>query len=168
MNHLKMRGFMRFQRAFEAAWPRLLGCVLDGVSAALRSRQDFKDDNDEAAKELLGDYKPRFVDQIVWSEAACRAWGFAPGILSEAYRNNQGYAVQYFARHDPVCVGIYRMMANRDHWRGPPERLYWDIRPYVNGLENQLGLESTFPKNAAVMGKELNRARGHWSRFTGS
>jgi hypothetical protein len=156
-----------FQRAFAAAWPRLLGCVLDGVAAALRSRQDFKDNNDEAAKGLLDDYKPRFVDQIVWSEAACRAWGFAPGTLSEAYQNNQGYAVQYFARHDPVCVGIYRMMANRDHWHGTPERLYWDIRPYVNGLENQLGLERTFPKNAAVMGKELNRAKGALAKVHG-
>jgi hypothetical protein len=147
-----------FKRAFEAAWPKLLGCVLDGVVGALRTRQDFQDDNDAVRKELLGDYNPRFVDHVVWGEAACRKLGFRPGVFSEAYRENQGFAVQWFAEHDPICIGISEMMSSREEWEGKPEELYHIISPLA--LRHEERFEGKFPATSAVMGKELPRSIG--------
>jgi hypothetical protein len=140
-----------FWRDFKTAWPKLLGCVLDGVVGALRSRRKFGDDNDEARRGLLGDYRPRFVDHVVWAEAACRTLGFADGAFSEAYRKNQGRAVQYLAKHNPVCVGIAKMIAKRRVFLDEPALLYRAIRPYMQGLDEKP------PGSASQMMIELQR-----------
>jgi hypothetical protein len=147
-----------FNRAFEAAWPRLLGSVLDGVSGALRSRRGFQDDNDAARRGLLGDYNPRFVDHVVWGEAACQSWGFPAGLLSHAYRNNQGDADRYFAEHDPICIEIKAFMADKESWRGEPETLYRLIKPIAMRYESLFG--RPFPVRSAEMGKQLPRSIG--------
>jgi hypothetical protein len=128
------------------------------VVGALRSRHSFDDDNDEARRKLLGDYNPRFVDQIVWSEAACQSWGFPPGALRDAYRNNQGDADRYFAEHDPICIGIKAFMADKESWRGEPEKLYRLIQPIAMRYKSQFGRE--FPVRSAEMGKQLPRSIG--------
>jgi hypothetical protein len=147
-----------FNPAFEAAWPKFLGCRLDGMVGALRTRRDFQDDNDAVRRELLGDYNPRFVDHVVWGEAACRKLGFRPGAFSEAYKENQGFAVQWFAEHDPICIGISEMMSTLQEWRGKPEELYHIIRPLA--LRHEERFEGKFPATSAVMGKELPRSIG--------
>ena len=147
-----------FNRAFERAWPKLLGCVLDGVVGALRSRHSFDDDSDAARTKLLGDYNPRFVDHVVWAEAACQSWGFPPGALRDAYRNNQGDADRYFAEHDPLCIGIKAFMAEKESWRGAPEKLYRLIQPIAMRYESQFG--RPFPVRSAEMGKQLPRSIG--------
>jgi hypothetical protein len=140
-----------FWRDFKKAWPKLLGCVLDGVVGALRSRRKFGDDNDEARKDLLGDYRTRFSDHVVWAEAACRALGFARGAFSEAYRNNQGRAVLYLAEHNPICVGIAKMIARRRVFLDEPALLYRAIKPYMQGLDEKP------PGSASQMMIELPR-----------
>jgi hypothetical protein len=140
-----------FWRDFKTAWPKILGCVLDGVVGALRSRRKFGNDNDAARKELLGDYRPRFVDHVVWGEAACRTLGFGPGAFSEAYRKNQGYAVRYLVEHNPICVGIAKMIAKRKSFVGEPAPLYQSIKPYMQGLDEKP------PGSASQMMIELPR-----------
>jgi hypothetical protein len=140
-----------FWRDFKAMWPKLLGCVLDGVVGALRSRRKFHDDNDEARRDLLGDYRPRFVDHVVWAEAACRAMGLPPGAFSEAYRKNQGYAVRYLVEHNPLCVGIAKMIARRRSFFDEPAPLYRAIMPYMQGLDEKP------PGSASQMMIELPR-----------
>jgi hypothetical protein len=93
-----------------------------------------------------------------WGEAACRKLGFRPGAFSEAYMENQGYAVQWFAEHDPICIGISEMMSRREEWRGKPEKLYRIIRALA--LQHQERFEGKFPATSAVMGKELPRSIG--------
>jgi hypothetical protein len=140
-----------FWRDFKAALPKLLGCVLDGVVGALRSRRKFGDDNDAARRALLGDYRPRFVDHVVWAEAACRTLGFGPGAFSEAYRKNQGRAVLYLVEHNPLCVGIAKMIARRRSFLDEPAPLYRAIKPYMQGLDEKP------PANASQMMIELPR-----------
>jgi hypothetical protein len=140
-----------FWRDFKTAWPKLLGCVLDGVKGALRSRRKFGDDNDAARRDLLGDYRPRFVDHVVWGEAACRELGFADGAFSEAYRKNQGRAVLYLVEHNPICVGIANMIARRRIFLDEPAPLYRAIKPYMQGLDEKP------PGSASQMMKELDR-----------
>jgi hypothetical protein len=140
-----------FWRDFKAMWPKLLGCLLDGVVGALRSRRDFKNDNDAARKELLGEYRTRFSDHVVWAEAACRTLGFGPSAFSEAYRKNQGRAVQYLAEHNPICVGIAKMIARRRSFFDEPAPLYRAILPYMRGLDEDP------PASASQMMQELPR-----------
>jgi integrase len=57
--------------------------------------------------------RPRFVDHVVWAEAACRTWGFSPGAFSEAYRKNQGCERDRILSDDELrlvwaaCSGVY-------------------------------------------------------------
>jgi hypothetical protein len=120
-----------FWRQFEEARPRLLGALLDGVVGALRVRRDFQGNNDAAGAQLLGGWKPRFVDFAVFAEAACRAMGFPEGAFAEAYKNNQNYALRYYAEQNPVCVGIHGLIAAKGPFRGYPEQLYDAIKPYA-------------------------------------
>ena len=125
--------------SFESAKPRLLGALLDGIVGALRVRRDFGGDNDAAARELLGGRQFRFVDYAVFAEAACQAMGFAPGKFAEAYHNNRDNALRYLAEHDAICVGIVKLMQDRDEWRGYPEQLYLTIKPHFRGLKHHDG-----------------------------
>jgi hypothetical protein len=127
-----------FWRRFEAAWPRLLGVILDGVVGALRARRQFNEDNDAAARVLLGGWKTRFVDYALFGEAACRAMGFPEGAFTQAYKDNQDRAFRYLAENNPVCVGIRALMVGRAQWHGYPEQLYQAILPLAPGLKDQV------------------------------
>jgi len=83
----KVRSEKVFWRNFELASPRLFGALLDGLVGAMKVLAEFGGDSDRAAGALFPGYRPSFVDAIVWAEAACRAMGFKPGELTEAYKN---------------------------------------------------------------------------------
>jgi hypothetical protein len=127
-----------FWRRFEIAWPKLLGIILDGVVGALRVRKAFNEDNDAAAKVLLDGWKTRFVDYAVFGEAACRAMGFADGVFTQAYKDNQDRAFRYLAENNPICIGMRALMVGRPRWQGYPEQLYEAIRPLAPGLKDQV------------------------------
>jgi hypothetical protein len=111
-------------RRFGEAAPRIFGAVLDGLVGAISMRRQFDNNNDEAAAALLGDWRPRFLDGIVWAEAACRAMGFDPGEFVRAFKNNQLFPLRKIAETDPVCIGIQKLMEKQEYWRGYPRALY--------------------------------------------
>ena len=121
-----------FWQRFNAASDRIFGALLDGLVGAMKSRRDFGNDNDLAAEALLDGWRPRFVDAVVWSVAACRRLGFAPGKYVQAHKDNKDVAFRFLAEAAPICIGIRKLMANRDEWRGYPLQLYTAIRPYVD------------------------------------
>jgi hypothetical protein len=108
------------------------------VVGALRVRQQYRGDNDAAGKALLGGWRPRFVDFAVFAEAACKAMGFEPGAFTEAYKNNQGYALRYFAEHNAVCVGIVGLIAAQGKFRGYPEQLHSAMKPHTYRCNERL------------------------------
>jgi len=128
----KVRSDDMFWRKFNAAKGRIFGALLDGLVGAMKSRRDFGNDNDLAAEALLDGWRPRFVDAVVWAEAACRRMGFAPGGYVQAHKENKDVAFRILAEAAPICIGIRKLMANRDEWRGYPLQLYTAIRPYVD------------------------------------
>jgi hypothetical protein len=137
----------KFWRGFEAKLPYLLGALLDGVVAALRVREQFSGDNDAAAKTLLGDFRPRFVDFAVWAEAGCRAMGLPDGAFSRAYRDNLGAALRYLADRDPAVVGIRKLMITqrlRKEWRGHADELYRLILPLTIGMDKKLSANASW------------------------
>jgi putative DNA primase/helicase len=141
-----------FWRSYEEARPRLLGALLDGVVGALRVRRQFDGDNDAAAAELLGGWKPRFVDFAVFAEAGCRAMGFPDGAFAEAYKKNQGYALRYFAERNPICVGIHGLIAAQGGFRGYPQELYEAMKPYTTKCDERL------PGSSSWLVRDLPRA----------
>jgi hypothetical protein len=135
------------RRRYLRALPRMLGALLDGVVGALRVRREFDEDNDAAAAALLDGFRPRFVDFAVFAEAACRAMGFEEGEFAKAYRDNLGYALRYYAEHNPVCVGIRKLISAEGSWQGYPEQLWKAIRPYTSNLDQGL-------RNASWLARE--------------
>jgi hypothetical protein len=120
--------------------------------------------NDAAAAALLDGYRPRFVDHVVFAESACRAMGLPPGAFTNAYRDNQEFLLRYFARHNPICVGITKLMRGRKVWTGYPEAepsLYKAIRPYTANLEE--GLKGS----GSWLMRELPRAIGALRKVQG-
>jgi hypothetical protein len=149
-----------FWREFDKASPRIFGAVLDGVVGALRVRQEFRGDIDEAAEKLLDGWRPRFVDAVVWAEAACRQMGFEPGEFVEAYKNNQLVALRYIGEHNPICVGIRKLIAAQGSWQGYPSELRAAIRPYTLGLaealQNDVWVARKLPMVTPVLSKLYN------------
>jgi hypothetical protein len=135
-----------FWRKFNLAAPRIFGALLDGCVGAMRVIAQFHGDIDEAAEAVLEGYHPRFVDAVLWAECACRAMGFAPGQFVQAYKNNQDVAMRYIAEHDPICIGIRKLMTHRREWKGYPAELCAAIRPF-------LGIKTPSPEN---IGKQLS------------
>jgi len=74
----KRRGESEFWDTFNAAQPRLLGALLDAVSAALRNAGSVK---------LLR--LPRMADFAVWVAAAEPAFGWEPSTFLRVYEDNR-------------------------------------------------------------------------------
>ena len=130
----RVRSEETLKRRFNEMLPKLFGALCDGLVGAMKSRQKFGNDNDKAAEALLGGWKPRFVDVIVWAEAACQAMGFDPGEYVKAHKSNRDVAFREIADNEPICIGIRKLIEKQGSWRGYPEELCAAIRPYVLGL----------------------------------
>jgi hypothetical protein len=58
--------------------------------------------------------------------------GFAPNEYSNAHRTNKDIAFHDIADNSAICIGIRKLMSQRDDWRGYPEALHAAIRPYIS------------------------------------
>jgi hypothetical protein len=136
-----------FREAFDAAAPRILGAVFDGVAAALENLSSV-DDTD----------LPRMADFAMWSAAAERGMGFAAGSFAAAYDRNRKRAVDLALQASPVAVALRTLLekpSNAGVWEGQPEQLLSCL--------NELTAEPTrrmpsWPKNAASLSRSLRRA----------
>jgi hypothetical protein len=140
-----------FWRKFDEASPRLLGVILDGLVGAMKVRQDFGGDTDAAAEVLLDGWRPRFVDAVVWGEAACRAMGFAPGQFVTAYKNSRDAGKRWIGENNSVCIGIRKLIAKERSWRGYPRELLHALRPYANDLPNEVWLSRDLPHMVPIL-----------------
>lgn len=136
-----------FREAFDAAAPRILGAVFDGVSSAIRNLGGV-DDTD----------LPRMADFAMWSAAAEQGMGFAAGTFAAAYGRNRKRAVDLALQASPVAVALRALLEkpmNAGQWSGQPEQL-------LSAL-NELTAEPTrrmpsWPKNAASLSRSMRRA----------
>jgi hypothetical protein len=140
-----------FWRRFDIVAPRLFGVMLDAIVGALKVRRQFGADNDAAAEVLLGGWRPRFVDALVWAEAACRTMGFEPLAFTEAYKSNRDAGLRWIGEHEPVCVGIRKLIAKQPRWQGYPAQLLAAIRPYAQKLPNEVWLSRRLPSFIPIL-----------------
>ena len=118
------------KRRLERIKPRLFGCICDGIVAALKLRGEHDADNDAAAEALFGRWHTRFIDTVVWGEAACRGMGFPPGAYVEAYKDNKLVTLREIADTEPICIGIRRLVAKHGRWQGYPAQLLAELQSY--------------------------------------
>ncbi len=117
----KKRTERAFYRELEAARPRVLGALLDAVSAALRNL-------DRVELEEL----PRMADFAVWMTAAEEALPWEPGAFVEAYAGNRAEAGETALDTDPVAVAVRDLMESREEWSGTATELYAALAELVD------------------------------------
>jgi hypothetical protein len=82
---------------FKAAQPKILGWLLDGVSAALTNRSNTTIDD-----------LPRLADWTIWCQAAEPGLGITPGVILDAYRESSKAAASDLLMH-PLAQQIIGM-----------------------------------------------------------
>lgn len=98
-----------FWERFEAARPRILGCLLDGVAAALRAGDTLD----------LGPL-PRMADCAYWAACAMTAWGVSPrAFLAEYIAHGESHH-QLVVEASPVASALleYSKTWIDDGWEG--------------------------------------------------
>ncbi|PLS83288.1 MAG: hypothetical protein CYG60_22185, partial [Actinobacteria bacterium] len=117
----KKRTERRFYRELEAVRPKVLGALLDAVSAALRNL-------DQVELEEL----PRMADFATWVAAAEEALPWPAGAFVDAYAGNRAEADESALDADPVAAAVRDLMATREEWTGTATDLYAAIAELVD------------------------------------
>lgn len=95
----------------EAATPRILGALLDGVACALADLAEVKELMAERAE------RPRMIDFACWVEAAARAFGWRRWDWLGVYTGNRDEAAEVALDADPIAEALRRLLGPRrqDH-----------------------------------------------------
>lgn len=107
---------VELEREFGERHPRILGAILDAVSAAIRYRDDARPGN-----------LPRMADFAVWVNAAERALGWPAGTFLDAYRRNRKDANQTALEASPVGQALMEFMERQDTWAGSASELLEEL-----------------------------------------
>jgi len=141
-NH-RRREEAEFWSAFDVAQPRILGALLDAVSAALRHRDDVHLDS-----------LPRMADFARWVTAAEPALGWPSGAFLASYYRNRGTAHELAIEADPVAVAVMDLMAAVPEWDGTPSTLLQRLTEMVTEAQAK---QREWPKAAHSLSNRLAR-----------
>lgn len=112
-----------FWAAFEDAHPKLLGAVLDRVSAGLRELTRVKLDK-----------LPRMADFALFAVACERGSGEEPRFLT-AYGDNQAGAHEQALDASPLPAAVLALMEDRERWEGTPAELHVELAKFAPNPE---------------------------------
>jgi hypothetical protein len=104
---LKRETRTKLDAAFEKAWPRLLGCVLNAVSHGLRNA-------DKEPSEAL----PRLADIAVWTWRCEPGLGWKQGTILAAWNEMIAEAAEDLAELDPIAAATIAFMSDQPTWQG--------------------------------------------------
>lgn len=142
---VEMLDEVRLWREFEAAWPALLGCILDAVSVGLANQlPDMAD-------------PPRLASFANWVSRCEIGLGWAPGTFMAAYRANQIEGAEIVANANPVVTAVREFAAKQaaigeTGWAGTPTDLYKKLTVLVGTADQH---NRKWPKRAAELSKKL-------------
>jgi hypothetical protein len=134
-------------RKFEESRPRILGCLLDVISTALR----------ELPNTHL-DAVPRMADFAYWVSAAEVALPWPKGFFLEAYRQNRARTIEASLEGDPVAVAVQGLMEQRTEWTGTAAVLLEALEVYI---PERLQKTQEWPKSPRWLSGRLKRAASH-------
>ena len=137
-------------RRFEAAWPRILGVLLDAVCCALRRESEI------AASGIL---LPRMADFARWVIAAApvleRDGG--PTFLA-AYEDNRRKLVASLLQNDEVLVPRIRMLLDKkETWSGTASQLKAQLQQLDSIPVDSVSRGVAFPKTPNALSAKLKR-----------
>src|SRR5262249_33094431 len=130
---------------FEQAKPRILGALLDGVSAALRNISTVKLTR-----------APRMADVVKWVTAAEAGLGWGPGSFLSVDEEIGKAASAAAFEGDSVAVAIENFLKTADGGRfdGTATQLLAEINPHVTEAARR---SKHWPQNAAQLGNRISR-----------
>jgi putative DNA primase/helicase len=139
----------RSEEDMERQWlvmqPRILGALLDGVSAALRY-----------LPEVQLPAMPRMADLARWVTAAEPGLGLEPGSFVAVYTANRADASRATFDADPVAVAVASLMKFKPNgWDGTPTELLAALNGHAAEDVKKLKL---WPKTAQNLSNRLDRA----------
>jgi hypothetical protein len=136
----KRRLESEFWIAFNAARPRLLGALLDRVSAGLREQAGVK----------LGRL-PRMADFALFA-VACEAGAGEKPMFLDAYTSNQAGAHEQALDASPIPAALEALMDGRESWESTPAELFVELKKHTSDPPPQ-----DWPKKPNVLTNKLRR-----------
>lgn len=128
---------------FERIRPAVLGCLLDGVSHALRNVGGVR-------LEL----KPRMADFALWATAAEESFGFASGTFISAFMGNREGANELALEVSVIAATLIEFIRQQGSWKGKASELFKELDRVV-GEETKR--QRGWPKGPNALSGELNR-----------
>jgi hypothetical protein len=134
-----------FWDRFEEAKPKILGALLNAVSAALKNISTIKLDT-----------MSRMADFEKWVCAAVSAFGWDSDEFIKAYRSNRQNAVEIGMDSDPVVIAIKLLASTADGliFKGSCTQLLDELSQSVS---EKLEKTKEWPKSAQVLSNRLQR-----------
>ncbi len=149
----------QFEPAFQAARPRILGAVLDAVSAGLRNYEGVKPES-----------LPRMARSARWIAACEAGLPDGEGLFTAAYERNREELNALAIENSPVATALVAWMDREEvragkgtgrrnvepggPWEGSASQLHDELLTVVNGLT---AMSATFPKAPNRLSGELRR-----------
>ena len=130
-----------FWAEFKEVRPKILGALLDGVSAALKNIPDVK------LAEL-----PRMADFAKFATAAEPAFGWSDGAFMDAYIKNRDLGREIVLEADSVAQAILNW--NPASWYGSATELLVELGLHV---PENLVRSQYWPKSASALSNRLSR-----------
>jgi hypothetical protein len=141
-----------FWAAFDLALPRILGAVLDAVSAAIAGVDD-----------VVLEETPRMVDFAAWVTAAEAVLGFKNGKFLTAYLKNRAAADQTALDASPIGQFIIDLAETNKEWTGTATELLGRLCDMANVTDgvgpDQIGhtrRQEGWPKAANALSAKLH------------
>ncbi len=133
-----------FWAAFAQAHPKILGALLDAVSAALKNV-----DQVELAT------KPRMADFATWVARAESACPWDPGLFLAAYQANQRQTVDGTLQADQVASTLQSWMEEKSEWSGSASELLAKLSAHAG---EQVSRVKGWPRLAQHLTRRLRQA----------
>jgi hypothetical protein len=137
-----------FWAAFAQAQPRLLGCLLDAVSTALRRLPDVR-----LAR------LPRLADFALWVAAAAPGLGMDPDDFLKAYEANREAATAMAVEASPVAAEVARLVKTQGGWQGTASELLALLNKHASAADSAVDRRArAWPKSPKALSDALRRA----------
>jgi hypothetical protein len=133
-----------FWKEFEEARPRILGALLDAVSAGLRNLSHVELDR-----------LPRMADFAKWVTACEEALPWPAGGFLEAYAGNRAEAVEAALETDPLAAAVKSLLEEQPAWEGTASELLSALEPHA---PEQARRGRSWPASARSLGNRLRRS----------
>lgn len=133
-----------FWAEFEEARPRILGALLNAISAGLRNFE-----------QVWLDKMPRMADFAKWVVACEEALPWPAGGFLEAYMGNKAEAVELALEADVVAAAVKSLIEEQGAWEGTASELLVCLEAQVS---EQAKRNRAWPNSARTLSNRLRRA----------